>query len=299
LPPRFDRAYVGLPGGAVLAVGGCEDREPETDEDCARACPRGCPPQRTEAFWISPGGDIQELESPSAAEHATLLPGSDGRPWLIANGPESRALELQRFNPWQGRFEPVLSELALGAARDQPRFVSTGLDAFVWLGKDAQGVALTGARLATRSAFSTDIPLVTPRDPDDAARPAHLVPDHAPSRELEYEGGPGALVFEASAPGAAKTCVWISDARFAEFSAEISYSSAAAPGLRLGTTDCLLPTGGDGGRILLERSGIRASLTVGNARGECMVSDARVALGVCASELGQARVTRISVKRGP
>src|SRR6185369_4735326 len=29
LPPRFDRAYAALPGGAVLAVGGCEARAPE------------------------------------------------------------------------------------------------------------------------------------------------------------------------------------------------------------------------------------------------------------------------------
>ena len=298
LPPRFDRAYAALAGGAVLAVGGCEDRAPEADEDCARACARGCPAARSEAFWISPEGEIQELEPPSAAQHVSLLPGSDGRPWLIANGAESRDLELQRFNPWQARFEPVRTEIALGAARAAPRFVSTGLDAFTWLSQDPQGVVLSGARLATRSAFSTDIPLVTPRDPDDAARPAHLVPDHAPSADFAYEGGPGALVFAVGAPAAAKPCVWIGDARFGEFSAEISYSSAAAPGLRVGTANCAPPMAGEGGRILLERRGINASLTVGDARAQCTVSEGRIALGVCASELGQVRVTRISVERG-
>ncbi len=44
LPPRFDRAYAALPGGSVLAVGGCEDRAPEAGEDCQRECERGCPP---------------------------------------------------------------------------------------------------------------------------------------------------------------------------------------------------------------------------------------------------------------
>jgi len=43
LPARFDRAFAALPGGAVLAVGGCEDRTPLPAEDCAAWCARGLP----------------------------------------------------------------------------------------------------------------------------------------------------------------------------------------------------------------------------------------------------------------
>src|SRR5450755_2419818 len=60
LPPRFDRAFAALPGGAVLAVGGCEDRDPVPGEDCSVWCQRGCPPTPVrskqpsyDAFWIS------------------------------------------------------------------------------------------------------------------------------------------------------------------------------------------------------------------------------------------------------
>jgi hypothetical protein len=44
VPPRFDRAFAALPGGAALVVGGCEDRDPLTGEDCSSWCQHGCPP---------------------------------------------------------------------------------------------------------------------------------------------------------------------------------------------------------------------------------------------------------------
>ena len=92
LPPRFDRAYATLPGGAVLAVGGCEERAPEAGEDCTRDCQRGCPPRpaagradRYDAFWIAADGVVTALSLPLGAGHPHLLPGSDGSPWLVAD----------------------------------------------------------------------------------------------------------------------------------------------------------------------------------------------------------------------
>src|SRR6478736_5086957 len=80
-----------LPGGAVLAVGGCEDREALAGEDCASECLRGCPPRPSaaeaahfEAYWISADGALTALDFPLSAGHPSLLPGSDGGPWLIA-----------------------------------------------------------------------------------------------------------------------------------------------------------------------------------------------------------------------
>jgi len=63
---------------------------------------------------------------------------------------------------------------------------------------------------------------------------------------------------------------------------------------------CLLPALPDDhteSRILLQRVGSHASLTIGNAHSECLVSARRLAVGVCASKLGPARVTRVSVTR--
>jgi len=325
LPPRFARAYATLPGGAVLAVGGCEERAPEAGEDCTHDCQRGCPPRpaagradRYDAFWIAADGVVTALSLPLGAGHPHLLPGSDGSPWLVADE-ESGAAEgsanrptLYRFNPWQATFDPVETELELDLARASARFVGLGLDSFAWLSEDPAGIVLNGMRLGTRSAFSSDVPLVTLRDPDDPSRPAHLVPDRPPGADLSYEVAPAALAFAPSASAAAKTCVWISDALFGDFSAEFAFSSDVRPSLRLGTTElvdpaeapadgvCLLPALPDDhteSRILLQRVGSHASLTIGNAHSECLVSARRLAVGVCASKLGPARVTRVSVTR--
>jgi len=314
LPPRFDRAYATLSGGAVLAVGGCEDRAPRAGEDCARDCQRGCPPwppgadeARYEAFWVSAEGGVTTLDLPLRAGRPSLLAGSDGGPWLIAEDSE-----LFRFDPWHGKFDSTPIALGLSGAPGAARFLSMGSDSFAWLTEDESGSVLRGLRLGTRSAFSNDVPLVTLRDPNDPSRPAHLVPDRAPSAELSYEeAGPGALAFAQSAPGAVKPCVWLSDARFSDFSAELTFSSSESPSLRLGSqqfvaaqasdagASCALPAvaNGAGGRLSLERLGKQVLFTLGDAHSKCTVGAERLPLAVCASELGSVRVTRLSVKR--
>jgi len=310
LPPRFDRAYAALTGGGVLAVGGCEDREPESGEDCKRECLRGCPPgpvgsPRYDAFWISADGTQTELDFRLVAGHPRLLPGSDGSPWLVADDNQ-----LFRFDPWHGEFEPAGTQLEPSSTRTAARFEGMGSDSFAWLREDAQGVVLSGIRLGTRSAFSNDVPLVSVRDPNDPSRPAHLVPDQPPSSGVTYEGGPGALAFAVSTAGSSKPCVWISDARFADISAEITFSSGETPSLRLGSVEvvdprasnaeggCTLPAeSAGGGRVLLERSGSQLRVTIGSAYSVCSIGVSRVPLAVCASELGAVRVTRVAVKR--
>jgi len=326
LPARFDRAYAALPGGAVLAVGGCEDREALAGEDCASECLRGCPPRPSaaeaahfEAYWISADGALTALDFPLSAGHPSLLPGSDGGPWLIAGSgrPGSSdgapsAPALYRFDPWHADFELFETQLELDLALPAARFVAMGLDSFAWLTEDAQGVVLDGLRLGTRSAFSNDVALVTPRDPNDPSRPWHLVPDQAPSAELSYEDGPGALAFTASTSGARKPCVWLSDARFADFSGVLEFSSPVSPSLRLGSSQfvdaaasdasgsCPLPAlaaGNAGGRLQIERSGNHVDLQLGSAHSECLVGAERLSVAVCASELGPTRVTRVSITR--
>lgn len=326
LPARFDRAFAALPGGAVLAVGGCIDRAPAVDEDCTIWCQHGCPPlpdadtaQRYDAYWISATGALSRLDFPIGAGHPILLPGSDGRPWLIANGaneagkprPDTRA--LYRFDPWHQAFARVPWDLNLEPGEPVPRFVAIGTDAFVWLSPDAEGPILRGTRLGTRSAFSNDVALVVQRDAEDATRPAHLAPDHPPGTSVTYDSDLGAVTFAPATSPADTPCVWITDAEYANFSAEIDFSGAFAPSLRLGpaiasdsassaeSLACTLPAfdqkAAPGGTILLERAGNRLSLRLGATRSDCVSSSGRLPFAVCASELGATRVTRLLVTR--
>jgi hypothetical protein len=339
LPARFDRAYAALPGGAVLAVGGCEDRAALPGEDCAAWCNRGCPPtpdpvtqQSYDAFWVAHDGSIATLDFPLSAPRPILVAGSDGRPWLIASGldqagqPVPDRLVLYRFDPWQKRFDAVDVDLGFNPGLSSSRVISTGPDAFLWLDGDADGPVLRGARLGTRSAFTSDVPLVSLHD--GSARPAHLAPDHPPNGSVSYDPTPGSLLFSALAASSAPTCVWISDTEYGDFSAKIAFSSGAPPALRLGpqaisdprsidpSSPCQLPTSattaslGLGAScsqdpnhcISLHRQGDHLTLGIGGASSSCdldaAVALARLPFGVCQSGLGAVTVTQITVTRG-
>ncbi len=324
LPARFDRAFVALPGGAVLAVGGCEDREPRADEDCSAWCAHGCPPdadssggQGYDAYWISAEGSVTALDFPIGAARPVLLPGSDGRPWLVANDSDGqgRAIatrqRLYRFDPWRQRFDPAPVDLDLDGVRISPRFVAVGSDAFVWLDQRGSGPVLHGVRLGTRSVFSNDLDLIQERDQDHLTNPAHLVPDRPPDSGLSYDSASASLSFEGHAPGTEVRCVWLTDAAFSDFSAKIEVASAVLPSLRLGPrwladpasnahdSACALPVPAEGlgGILSLERTGTRLALAYGDAQTECTVSDARLPIALCASDLGPAVVTRLRVTR--
>lgn len=285
LPPRFGRAYAALAGGAALAVGGCEPRAPGPGEDCS-ACLAGCPPlpdadsgETYDAYWISAEGEIQRLEFPFAAARVTLLPGSDGRPWLVADG------ALYRFDAWQGRFREQQRDPELTGAR----FVSTGPDAFVWLGQGDASPALRGARFGTRSGFASDVALIAQRDPELSAHPAHFAPDDLRTPP-SYDG---ALGFEDET-----SCASLSDALFGDFDAELDFASAAPPTLRLGETSCALPgISAESGTIHAERRGTQVTLRFADAQSTCTVVSARTSLALCGNQRGAARATRLSVTR--
>ena len=322
LHARFDRAYIPLAGGAALAVGGCSARSPATGEDCQASCQRGCPPdpdadtgQRYDAYWISPEGQLSRLDFPIDASRPVLLPGSDGQPWLIADGPvpgerAAQARALYRFDPWQKIFTRAAVEVDLGQLSSSARFFATGSDSFAWLSADGSAQLLRGMRLGTRSRFSNDGRLVELRDPDDSRRPAHLVPDHPPGVDVEYDSQRGALTFAAGAT----SCVWISDARYADFVASVAFTGPFAPSLRLGAerlsvsapsateTACQLPafTAGNAASatLQLERRGAQLSSTIGSSHASCQLPEGRLPFGVCGNEQGAVRVSLITVTRG-
>lgn len=214
---------------------------------------------------------------------------------------------LYRFDPWQRQFVASDLELELGASLTQTSFAPIGADAFAWLDRDATGPVLRGARLGLRSALSNDVPLVALRD--GAGNPAHLAPDHPPGTDLSYDGS---LELHATA-SATPACVWIADAEYADFSAQIQFSSADPPSLRLGPqaisaadpehegAPCQLPSTGEPGTIHLRREGTRVSFELGGVSGSCELDSSltgRVALAICQGALAPTTVTKISVTRG-
>jgi hypothetical protein len=323
LPPRFERAWVALPGGGALAVGGCEDRRPEGAEDCSQWCVRGCPPsadpaskQRYSAFWVGADGSVATLDFPLSAAQPTLLPGSDGRPWLLSAGvddfgnPAPGRFAAYRFDPWRKTFTSVDLNLGSEASQGPARFVSTGPDAFVWLERDANGPVVQGLRWGTRSTFVTDVALITLRDAEDSSRPAHLVPDHPPNGNVHYDGIQGVLAFTRVPDNEAKPCVWIADARYANFVARISFSGTP-PTLMVGETPildavdqetpgaCRVPAGDANpmGSLELMRRGTRLTIQRGAESTICEVGAERLPLGVCGSQQDSVALTELSVTR--
>jgi hypothetical protein len=258
------------------------------------------------------------LDFPLSAPKPILAQGSDGRPWLIAAGidqlgqPVPGSFALYRFDPWQKRFDAVDFELDFGNVLTQSRLVSTGPDAFVWLDGDTDGPVVRGVRFGTRSAFTSDVSLVELTD--GTQRPAHLAPDQPPAVNVSYAARPAALHFSALDSNSTPTCVWVTDAEYGDFSAEIEFSSITPPTLRLGTqsisdpnsahpsSPCQLPVAGAAGTIGIERKDTHVTLSIGAANSNCILDAAilptRVPFGVCQSELGAATVTRITVTRG-
>lgn len=290
VPSRFDRAFVAMPGGGLLAVGGCEDRAPMADEDCS-ACRSGCPPLAGyDAFWVSPDGEAHELELDVDAPRPVLLPGSDGRPWLFAGTSEDRV--LYRFDPWRGVFERSPLELRLPAFPGGigPDPITIGSDAFVWLEERDGRVVLAGARLGARSRYASDLALII--QPDQGT--AHLAPDRPPGTAAVYDG---ALTLSDE-----RVTVFVTDTDYGNFTLEIGVDGTPPPlvivgDLTYGGSECPWPGELSAGAApVLVRSGDGVELRRAGAIARCPGPSGRVTLGFRAG--GEpVRISRIDVLR--
>jgi hypothetical protein len=218
LEARYHRAFVAMPGGGALTVGGCA---PGTQTAaCIAACGEnfGCPAPTFDASWITPNG-VQNpiwLEPPLAAcpgvspttpfspERVWLAPGSDGSPWLLAfdEDLDPPCRTAFRFEPWADVPPPpdenamlyagvfVAAELDLEGSWPDPRtkLASLGPDAFVWLTPtlgDTDGdnfddpPRLAGVRISARGSLSQNETLLV-ADPSAPLVPLHLGPDRPP-----------------------------------------------------------------------------------------------------------------------
>lgn len=302
--PRFERAFVALSGGGVLAVGGCEDRPQISDQDreaCAALCNQGCPPlEGYDAWWIDADGAATRVALDGiAAPRPILLPGSDGSPWLIAADADSPSEpQLFRFNPWSAQFEAVFVPDSVRLPRPgRPLPVGFDADSFAWP-DDVEGRGgLLGLRLGSRSRFAQDLALVIKTPDDDPSRPAHLVPSGPPSQAVRYDGK---LHLESP-----RVSVQVADADYADVSIELTLDDGALPVVELGSTalggsDCPWPDGPARGdtfdRPSVLRHGSHAELRFHGGKTSCQVADGRLTLALRAGA-GTAVVQRLDALR--
>ncbi|MFZ5895941.1 MAG: hypothetical protein ACOY0T_33100 [Myxococcota bacterium] len=300
LPPRHDRAFAALPGGGVLAVGGCQP----SAEDCGTVCRAGCPPRegpgsdelpQYDAWWIAPDGVLTRLPFNIQAPRPVLLGGADGMPVLASGAPGD--VTLYRFDPWLARFTPLPFE-----ASSPPRagLAATALDdgAFVWLAETENEARLFGVRTSTRNRFAIDENLVSGATSREAAAPYPLVPDrHAPA-DVHFDENAKTLFFEAES----NTVVYVAATDYQNFNLELTVEGEA-PRVMLGTrefggVECPWPTGATA-QFELRRVGERVLLRSGKAAAEpCAGPIGRVRLGVKRGQ-GAFGIRHFAVTREP
>jgi hypothetical protein len=288
--PRFERAFVATAGGGVLAVGGCEDRPPASNDDaqaCAR-CSRGCVPlEGFDAWWLDRDGVATPVTLDGiSAPRPRLLPGSDGSPWLVAAETDiPDQLRLFRFNAWARRFEPA--ELPAGVRLPRPGMpapLALAPDAFVWLDESDDAGELLGLRLGTRGRYAQDLALVLQSEPLDPDRPRHLVPTGPLGDSAGYDGK---LTLRDDG-----VSIQVADTDYADVTVRLKLAplTEAPPVVQLGTTAlggaaCPWPTGdgrgGDLDRPTIVRRGRKAWLRFHGASGEpCAVEPGRLTLAL-------------------
>lgn len=300
---RFDRAFAALPGGGVLAVGGCEDRAPVDEREadvCSGACRHGCPPSGGyDAFWIDARGVATPVALDEiAAPRPILLPGSDGSPWLVAASDSVPSVaKLFRFNAWTRSFSPV--SLPSETVLPRPGFpqpLGLGADLFVWIDDADERGRLLGLELGTRSRFAEDRALVLSSDPLDPSRPLHLAPDRAPPADA-YDG---------TLRLSGDLDVQVTDTDYADVTVKLYPEGTALPLVALGQSvlgddSCPWPRGpGAGGPLdvpTLVRQGDLAELRFHGQKTRCAVSFGRLRLSFRAGR-DPVRLRQIDVLRG-
>lgn len=305
-PAALERAFVAVPGGGALAVGGCEPlvRNPDSCLPCGNG--PGCISR--DVWWLDAQGSaspLPPLPEALAAAEPRLVAAAEGAPWLLANG------RLARFDPWQGRFvtmaeagyAPVQAPLALGAG------------SFAWLQGDGGGLQLLGEHASQRGPLTQDVaPLlvgsgravVPHRAPTSVVPDAELTLRYAVSSGLELAG--------------AAAVASIADTQYADFTLDLLLAEGPAPLVRLsgaaavagesaviGGLECPWPElpGGAASptRLRVRRSDDEVSLLLADAPAAepslpCRRTlPERVSIALAGTSLGISRLLRIEVRR--
>lgn len=299
---RIDQAFVGMPGGSVLAVGGC-DVNASSAGDCD-GCRAGCAPQDGwDAFWIDHEHEVTALELDVAAPRPTLLAAPDGAPYLVVETPDSTAsgsAALERFDPWKQAFYGA-GRLARPPELDRP-LESLDPGALVWVSEDANAATLVGRRFSTRDEFAQDLELISQVSGTNARWPLHLAPGQA-AHDSTYarlvprvEGSAQDFVLEMSG----RASVWITDARFLDFWFEVTLDAGAPPVLLVDTpaNRCRFANPPSKRPLTLraQRRGSELTLEAEGSKTSCELPLTRVALGLRAHD-DPTQLSKLSVRR--
>lgn len=296
--PRFDQAFVAMPGAAVLAVGGCEDRA-DSEETCA-VCRRGCPPEDGwDAFFIDQESNYVRFTVDVPVPHPLLIAADDGSPVLVTENDDGDAT-LLRFDPWARTFRAVDAGDAPLPDPDRP-FVSLDSGAYVYVADQGDRALLWGRRFSTRNVFSHDTELVRLTHTSNASWPLHL----APGAALDSITGlvPGESATSPWVLKLARGSVWLTDTSYADFELELELAPGGTPRLRVAGRTCSWPDHdtSTGRTLSAVRRGDVTTLSIDEDVSSCQVGRGRVSLGLsapAARETEPARLTRLSVARG-
>lgn len=302
LPQRHDRAFVAMPGGGVLIVGGCAELRGADDlQTSCSECRNGCVPIRDitqapeyDAWWVTPDYVLSRLEFPILAPQPVLFGGADGEPLLSPGDPSNRQ-RVFRFDPWSATFEeePDL-EFAQPPRAGLPA-IALDSQAFVWLSQDDDSQpALFGLRIGTRNRFGA--PGAERRDRGTLS----LVPDRpvglGDSAKAVYDGETLSFV-EAS-----DVRVFVAGVDFSNFELELELApGSATPRLVLTSVDRPGPLivevpEADANRLRISRRANRLLFEHSASKDFAGVPSGRVGIGFAAGN-GVTTLTRISIKR--
>ncbi|HEX4338230.1 MAG TPA: hypothetical protein VH062_20135 [Polyangiaceae bacterium] len=307
-------AFAAMPGGAVLAVGGCTLPLDGTALKCDEHCDGvGCP--SSEVFFIDRDGSVTCCgagrascsgiaptdEPPPAFDHPTLVPGEGGRPWLV-EGTTSRT--LRPFDPWSGQF--AVTSIGFDGNVATPVRADAGSFLFVddCTAAPCDGASLHGFRFGLRGPYSQAIaPLLLadtigvaldrPLSSAPAAGAAASQPYRAPSAD-----GQQALFLTAGSE------LVLTDTTYQGFDLVIPVRSGRPPLVHLGErvfgdAKCPWPVTSPQPPFdaKVSRRGTTVTLSLGDRTDVCDGPDGRVTLALAAAtelSLRSVSVTRVA-----
>ncbi len=282
-PARRDLASCALPGGAALAVGGCDtDRRKACGGDptapgctcddaaadcrCDDPCAVGCTSRAV--HFVTAAGVVERLEplDVDPGPRPSLVEGTDGAPWLVGS-------EIRRYDPWTARFVRPPLVPRRGALASLPKVVAIDRGLFVWLDDDGD-LVLRGFRHDTRSEFARDVA------PLFLSSAVHASPSLPPSgTAIAWEPARGLVVRDSLAHAV------VNDATYEALRLELVVEADGAPvillgGTRLGEGACPWPDVTSGSepheRLVVERLGDVASLSRRGVGSICSVPGGRL-----------------------
>jgi hypothetical protein len=308
-----------MPGGAVLAVGGCA--LPADGSASCTPCANGLGCLTNEIFWIDRDASVTccgagrpTCDGPAKDPHfrafiePALIAHEGGRPWLLEGPPAARTLRL--FDPWTGQFDTTSFAIGAGPSKEFPPVpADAGLS--LWLEQCADGApgdcntTLHGFRHGVRGPYTQAVaPLLLENTVGVAL-------DRAPSAGAE----PGAVasrphLAEGELELAPNSELVLTDTSYANVRLEIPVNSGPPPAVHLGSmvfgtaaaskrsASCPWPATASDAPFIVVRKGETVTLSIGDHTQDCEGPSGRVSISISAaatpSTLSPITVTRIA-----